>query len=86
VIDGIVAGIIIGVLAMIAGRVGLTLPWRRALGRCMAVAALGLATAAERLTDVEPAPLNLKRLPGPATQDIALWDGQDWQLIELSLN
>jgi len=88
VIDGIVAGIIIGVLAMIAGRVGLTLPWRRALGRCMAVAALGLATAAERLLDVgEPAKLLDASAPlRPATQDVALWIGDGWQLIELSLN
>ena len=78
-IDGIVAGIIIGALAVIAGRFVPATRLRRALGRGLAVAALGL-------TDVEPAPLNLKRLPGPATQDIALWDGQDWQLIELSLN
>ena len=85
--DSVVAGIIIGVLAMVAGRLMPALPWRRTLGRCLAVVALWLATMAERLlTDGKPAKLDVSRLPGPAIQEVAMWVGNDWQLIELSLN
>lgn len=59
---------------------------RRALGRGLAWAALGLVTMAERLTCEEPAALDVSGPPGPSVQEVALWDGKRWQLIELSLN
>lgn len=83
---GFVAGVIIGVLALVAGRVVPMGAMRRVLSHGLAVVALWLATMAERLTDSKPAALDLKRMPGPAVQGVALWDGQDWRLMELSLN
>ena len=54
----------------------------------LAVAALGLATLAERLLEVdEPATrLDASSPLRPAVQDVALWVGDGWQLLELSLN
>lgn len=52
----------------------------------MAFTALGLVTMAERLTCEEPAALDVSGPPGPSVQEVALWDGKRWQLIELSLN
>jgi len=85
---GIVAGIVIGVLALVAGRVLPLGAMRRVLGRLLAVAALGLATLAERLLEVdEPATrLDASSPLRPAVQDVALWVGDGWQLLELSLN
>lgn len=62
---------------------------RRALGRGLAWAALGLAWVAEwMLADDAPAAakLDLGTAPGPSVQDVALLNGTGWQLIELSLN
>lgn len=83
-----ISGIIIGVLALVAGRVVLPARLRRTLGRLLAVAALGLATLAERLLEVdEPATrLDASSPLRPAVQDVALWVGDGWQLLELSLN
>ena len=74
---GIVAGIVIGVLALVAGRVLPLGAMRRVLGRLLAVAALGLATLAERLLEVdEPATrLDASSPLRPAVQDVALWVG-----------
>ena len=86
---GFVAGVIIGVLALVAGRVALPATrLRPALGRLLAVAALGLATLAEKLLAVdEPATrLDASSPLRPAVQDVALWVGDGWQLIKLSLN
>lgn len=85
---GFVAGVIIGVLALVAGRVVPMGAMRRTLGRLLAVAALGLATLAERLLAVdEPATrLDASSPLRPAVQDVALWVGDGWQLIKLSLN
>ena len=89
VIDGIVAGIVFAALALVAGRVALPATrLRPALGRLLAVAALGLATLAEKLLAVdEPATrLDASSPLRPAVQDVALWVGDGWQLIKLSLN
>ena len=86
---GFVAGVIIGVLALVAGRVALPATrLRPALGRLLAVAALGLATLAEKLlADGRPAAtLDLAQGPGPATQQAAVWVGEQLMGITLSLN
>ena len=85
---GFVAGIVIGVLALVAGRVLLLGAMRRTLGRLLAVAALGLASLAERLLDDgrPAATLDLAQGPGPATQQAAVWVGEQLMGITLSLN
>ena len=85
---GFVAGVIIGVLALVGGRIVPKGAVRRLLGRLLAVAALGLAMLAEKLLAVdEPATrLDASSPLRPAVQDVALWVGDGWQLIKLSLN
>ena len=83
-----VVGMIVVVLALAAGRIVPQVAVRRTLGRLLAVAALGLATLAEKLLAVdEPATrLDASSPLRPAVQDVALWVGDGWQLIKLSLN
>ena len=85
---GFVAGVIIGVLALVGGRIVPKGAVRRLLGRLLAVAALGLASLAERLLDDgrPAATLDLAQGPGPATQQAAVWVGEQLMGITLSLN
>ena len=83
-----VVGMIVVVLALAAGRIVPQVAVRRTLGRLLAVAALGLATLAEKLlADGRPAAtLDLAQGPGPATQQAAVWVGEQLMGITLSLN
>ena len=76
------------VLALVGGRIVPKGAVRRTLGRLLAVAALGLASLAERLLDDgrPAATLDLAQGPGPATQQAAVWVGEQLMGITLSLN